>query len=117
MTADKEFIEYLRKRYQMIIPEDFEAFLLEEYGVEPFPHEYTEQDLYEQIRKLEIKYHSGLLDVSLKGPELRSKQRYEELQDEYIAAMFKVRNLEDEVEKLKKLLMEHGVDLLNTELF
>lgn len=117
MTADKEYIEYLRKRYKMTIPEDLEAYLLEEYSEEPFPYEYTEQDLYEQIRKLVKKYHEGLLDVTLKGPELRLKQQYDALKDEYIDAMFKMRGLEDEVAKLKTMLMERGVDLLSSELF
>lgn len=117
MTADKAFIEYLRKRYGLSIPEDLEAFLLEEYGDEPFPYEYTEQDLYEQIRKLEMKYHQGLLNVTLRGPELLLKQRYEELQDEYLVAMSRIRTLEDEVENLMKILLESGVKLQDPEPF
>lgn len=117
MTADKTFIEYLRERYKLIIPEDLEAYLLEEYGEEPFPYEYTEQDLYEQIRKLEMKYHKGLLDIALIGPELRLKQRYEALQDEYLDALYKVRSLEDEIDKLKGMLLEQGVNFLNQEPF
>ena len=95
----------------MNIPENLEAFLLEEHGDEPFPYEYSEQDLYEQIRKLVMNYHKGLVDVTLKGPELRFKQRFEGLQEEYLAVMYKVRSLEDEIEELKGMLKERGVDL------
>lgn len=70
MTADKAFIEYLRKSYQLNIPDELEAYLLQEFGEEPFPYEYSEQDLYEQIRKLEMKYHQGKLDVTLKDSTL-----------------------------------------------
>lgn len=110
MIADKAFIKYLRKRYHMNIPEELEDFLLEEYGEEPFPYEYTEQDLHEQIRKMEMNYHKGLLNVSLKGPELLLKQRYETLKNEYIDAMYKIRSLEDELEELKKLLQKQEVN-------
>jgi hypothetical protein len=110
MIADKAFINYLRQRHHMNIPEELEDFLLEEYGEEPFPYEYTEQDLYEQIRKMAMNYHKGLLSVALKEPELRLKQRYETLKDEYINAMYKVRSLEDEVENLKKSLQKQEVN-------
>ena len=116
MTADKAFIEYLRERYQINIPKDLEDFVLEEYGYDPFPYEYTEQDLYEQIRKLAMKYHDGLLDVTLKGCEQLLKQRFKELQDEYQFAMGKVRSLEVEVEKLKEMLLEHGEDVLSLDI-
>jgi len=110
MIADKKFINYLRQRYHMNIPDELEAFLLEEYGDEPFPYEYSEQDLYEQIRKMVMNYHKGLLSVALKGPELRLKEQYEALKDEYINEMYKVRSLEDEVENLKKLLQKQEVN-------
>lgn len=117
MTADIAFIDHLRKRYDMNIPESLEAFLLEEFGDEPFPHEYSEQDLYEQIRKMVMDYHKGLVDVTLKGPELRFKQQFETLKDEYIAAMYKIRDLEDEVKKLKGMLLERGVVISDSDAF
>lgn len=110
MIVDKAFIKYLSKGYHMNIPKELEDFLLEEYGEEPFPNEYSEQDLYEQIRKMEMNYHKGLLNITLRGPELLLKQRYETLKDEYIDAMHKVRSLEDEVENLKKLLQKQEVN-------
>lgn len=112
MIVDKAFVEYLRVTYKMNIPKELEAFLLEEYCEEPFPYEYREQDLYEQIRKLEMKYHDGLLNVALKGPEHQLKQRYETLKYEYIATMYKMKNLEDEVEKLKEILLKEGISFM-----
>ena len=113
MVVDKAFVEYLRETYQMNIPKELEAFLLEEYCEEPFPYEYSEQDLYEQIRKLGKKYHDGLLNVVLKGSEYQLKQRYEALKDEYIVLTREKQNLEDEVEKLKGMLLKQGLTLTN----
>jgi hypothetical protein len=36
----------------MRIDQDLEALILKRFGTEPSPHTYTEQDLFEQIRKL-----------------------------------------------------------------
>lgn len=117
MTVDIAFIEHLRKRYGMDIPKDLEAFLLEEYDEEPFPYEYSEQDLYEQIRKLVMNYHKGLVDVTLKGPELRLKQRFESLKDEYWEALCRIQTLENEVEELRGMLFERGVGTSNSDVF
>ena len=62
-----------------------------------------------EIRKLEIKYHDGLINVELKGPEYQLKQRYEALKNEYISTMGKMRNLEDEIEQLKGILLKEGI--------
>lgn len=115
MTVDIGFIDHLRKDYNMDIPEDLEAFLLEEYADEPFPYEYSEQDLYEQIRKLVMNYHRGLVDVTIKGPELRLKQQFESLKDDYIEAMCRIQSLENEVKELRGMLLERGVNILNSD--
>jgi len=48
----------------MKIDKDLEALILRKYGTEPYPHTYTEQDLYEQIRKLVMRYHhEELIDI------------------------------------------------------
>ena len=109
MTADKAFIEHLRRLCQMNIPEELEAFLLEEFGEEPFPYEYSEQDLHEQMRKLIMKYHNGQLDISLRGHENLLKQRHEELKDEYLDALSRIGSLENEIDRLKSLLTKHNV--------
>jgi hypothetical protein len=49
----------------MDIDNNLEALILQKYGTEPYPHTYTEQDLYEQIRKLVMRYHrEKLIDIS-----------------------------------------------------
>ena len=51
MTLTKEMIAGLRFPARTDIDAKLESFLLKHYGAEPYPHEYSEQDLYEQVRK------------------------------------------------------------------
>jgi len=53
-------IHNLRVNARMHIDEDLEAVILQRFGTEPYPYTYTEQDLYEQIRKL-VMGHTTLL--------------------------------------------------------
>lgn len=58
MIATKKYIRNLRERSFMDISEETEKRILEKLGKEPGPdedghkHTYTEQDLWEQIRKM-----------------------------------------------------------------
>ena len=52
MTVTRRMIRSLREQSRMDIDNNLEALILQKYGTEPYPHTYTEQDLYEQIRKL-----------------------------------------------------------------
>ena len=52
MIATRKMIRELREHSRMQIDRDLEALILREFGTESYPNTYTEQDLYEQIRKL-----------------------------------------------------------------
>jgi len=104
MTADKNFIEKLHKKHHLEIDEKLEAYLLlAEYEEEPFPYEWSEQDLYEQIRKLTRDYREGKLDITLKSPIERLRERYEALQEEYMYLAFDAQALLD-------ILEENGIN-------
>lgn len=65
MTVTRRMIRSLREQSRMDIDNNLEALILQKYGTEPYPHTYTEQDLYEQIRKLVMRYHrEKLIDIS-----------------------------------------------------
>ena len=66
------------------IDNPLEEYLLATYEEEPFPYEWSEQDLYEQIRKLILQYEQGELDITVPYVEERQKIRYESLKDSYI---------------------------------
>ncbi len=46
------------------VDEHLEALLLERFGSEPYPHEYTEHDLYEQTRKIIAQYNEAQTSAS-----------------------------------------------------
>jgi len=103
MIADKNFVGILRNKYHLEIDERFEAYILAEYEEEPFPNEWSEQDLYEQIRKLAMTHKKGKLDTTVKPPIQRLRERYEELQGEYMDLAF-------DVQALLHILEENGID-------
>ena len=59
MTLTKEMIAGLRFPGRTDIDSKLESFLLKHYGAEPYPHEYSEQDLYEQARKRISRYNQA----------------------------------------------------------
>lgn len=52
MVATKEYIQELREKSGFNISKEQEILIIEKLGDEPEPEEYTEQDLFEQIRKI-----------------------------------------------------------------
>lgn len=51
MIITKKDINFLRRKFWRI-SDELEREILEKFGKEPEPYKYTEQDLYEQIRKM-----------------------------------------------------------------
>ena len=51
MTLTRTMIGRLRFPERMDIDGELEDRLLRQFGNEPHPHEYSEQDLHEQVRK------------------------------------------------------------------
>jgi len=52
MISTKKYIQELREKSGFNISEEQEKLIFEMLGEEPKPEEYTEQDLFEQIRKM-----------------------------------------------------------------
>jgi len=84
--------------------------LLAKYQEEPFPNQYTEQDLYENIRHDIQGYQAGKLDVALRAPLTECKQELEALQDLYIECQNEVRELRDYIDELETILLEHDLE-------
>ena len=57
MTLTKGMIDRLRFPGRMTIDGELEVRLLQQFGTEPHPEEYSEQDLHEQVRKLVMGYN------------------------------------------------------------
>jgi len=67
MTINDKIIKELENAYRKAIPADLRIYLLAEYAEEPFPYEYSEQDLYTNIRKDIKRYEAGDLNVCVKS--------------------------------------------------
>ena len=85
MTATKRYINRLRNNCRMAIDQALELYILSEYEEEPFPFVWSDQDLYEQIRKLVITYNDGgLIIPPIPSKYRRLKCRYEEIQKRFL---------------------------------
>ena len=76
----------------------------------PFPHTYDEIGLYKCIFRAIEAYEAGTLDVKLRSPEERWKDEKEYLQDLYIEKLNEVRDLEDYIIELEKIIFNHGLE-------
>lgn len=108
MIVTKSYINQLRVHSRLRIDEHLARYLLAKYDEEPFPHVYSEQDLYEQIRKLVYKYEKGILDISIKTPKQRLIEKYEFLKEDYMDLLSENLSLKEEVTKLKTILSKTG---------
>ena len=84
MTLTVNFLNEMFRQWGDRIDKPLETYLLATYEEEPFPYQWSEQDLYEQIRKLIHQYEQGALDISVPSKEERQKIRYESLKDSYL---------------------------------
>lgn len=58
MVATPQMIQDLRIHAREKIDSKLEALILDQLGSEPYPYTYSEQDIYEQMRKIIQKYHA-----------------------------------------------------------
>ncbi|WHH57738.1 hypothetical protein [Petroclostridium sp. X23] len=109
MTIDKMFIMELEHTYRKSFPEELRQYLLMKYEEEAFPYEFTEQDLYANIKQDISEYEIGKLDVTIKSPSERWQDEREYLRKLYIDKYFETRELEDYIAELEHMLSEHGL--------
>jgi hypothetical protein len=86
------------------IDKPLEEYLLATYEEEPFPYEWSEQDLYEQIRKLILQYNQGKLDVTVPSAEERQRIRYEALKNSYLELLGETNRLKGIIEDTRRIL-------------
>ena len=59
MTINKKMIKELEATYRKHFPDELKQYLLVQYGQEPFPFEFSEQDLYANINLAICAYEAG----------------------------------------------------------
>lgn len=104
MTLTVKFLDEMFRIWGDKIYKPLEEYLLATYEEELFPNEWSEQDLYEQIRKLILTYEHGDLDITVSSVEERWKNRYESLKDNYIQLWHEFNHLRNIIENTKKML-------------
>jgi len=110
MIIDKTIIRNIGNTCKKIIPDELKQYLLVEYADEPFPYEYSEQDLYTNIQRDIDAYESGSLDVTIKSPSERWQEERECLQKLYFDKLYEVHELMDYVAELEHILSEHNLE-------
>lgn len=94
MIVDKKYVQKLRTSGRRDIPVELEEILIERFGEEPYPETYTEQDLYEQTRKvinryatsegrLEVVYGVDLLEKKLEWLKSKIKRELIDSKEKY----------------------------------
>ena len=89
---------------------ELKKYLLVRYAQEPFPYEYSAQDLYANIKHDIRAYEAGRLDTTLKSPSKRCRQEREHLQHLYIEKCRKAREHADYVAELEQMLAQNGLE-------
>lgn len=110
MTINKTMIRKLEHTYRRSFPVDLKKYLLVKYAEEPFPYEFSEQDLYANLERDIHSYEAGKLDVTVKGPSVRWHEEREYLQNLYMEKHREVRDLEEYITELEHMLSEHGLE-------
>lgn len=63
-TISKAYIRQLRENSRWRITAELEARLLAEFTEEPYPHVWSDQDLYEQVRRYVGDYNAKFPEPS-----------------------------------------------------
>lgn len=106
MLINPKIIEELEHTYRQSFTEEFKLYLLMKYSEEPFPYEFSKQDLYENIRHDIRDYEAGELDITIKSPAERWQEEREYLQNLCIEKLYIIRELEEYVCELEHMLLE-----------
>lgn len=109
MAINETIIKELECTYRRSPHGELKQYLLVKYAEEPFPYEYSEQDLYTNISNDIRDYEAGKLDATLKSPSECWQVEREYLQNLYIEKCLEARDLEEYVNKLERILSENGL--------
>lgn len=109
MIINQKMIKELETRYRKHLSDEVKEYLLVKYGQEPFPYEFSEQDLYTNIDHDILAYEAGELDVTVKSPSERWQEERDYLQNLYTTKAHEVQELETYIADLERRLAEHGL--------
>ena len=83
MILTREYLEHYELTHAEYLSDDLKEFLLDRISDEPFPYEWSERDIIEQMRSYIHRYNHGHLVPTVRTPYQRLRDRYEDLMEEY----------------------------------
>lgn len=104
MIVTIKFLNEMFRIWGERIDKPLEEYLLATYNEEPFPYEWSEQDLYEQIRKLIFQYNQGKLDITVPSVEEKQRIRYETLKARYLELLSETNQLKEIINNIRDVL-------------
>lgn len=110
MTINKRAIQELEHNYRMVFPGELKKYLLVTYGEEPWPNEYSEQDLYTNIRNDIDAFQSGRLDTTIKSQSEAWQEERDYLRKLYIEKCCESREQQEYINELEGLLSKYGIE-------
>jgi len=111
MTINKKIIKQIEQTYRRLLPDEFKKYLFAKYKQEPFPYEYSEQDLYANIANDIRTYEAGELDLAVKKSSVLWQEEREYLQGLYAEKCHEVRYLEEYIDKLECIFNKTGFNI------
>jgi hypothetical protein len=111
MTINETIVKKLEHTYRKSFSDGLKQYLLVKYAEEPFPYEFSEQDLYTNILQDIRNYEAGELDITIKSAFKRWQEEREYLQNLYIDKLNENRDLAEYIIKLEHMLSEYGLAL------
>ena len=110
MTINKRIIRELEHNYRRVFPRELKKHLLVTYGKEPWPYEYSEQDLYTNIRIDIDAFQSGRLDTTIKSQSEAWQEERDYLRKLYIEKCCESREQQEYINELEDHLSKHGLE-------
>lgn len=110
MIINKRIIRELEHNYRMLFPKELKQYLLMTYGEEPWPYEYSEQDLYTNIQKDLDAFQSDRLDTTIKNPSEAWQEERDYLRKLYIDKCSESRDQQEYINELEDLLLKYGLE-------
>lgn len=91
-------------------PRELKAYLYDTYGEDPWPYEFSKDEIYGGIKADAQAYFKGELDVTLKPSLEKARNEIKYLRDLYGDAMCENRDLQNYINELHELLWAHGLE-------
>ncbi|MDP3981810.1 MAG: hypothetical protein Q8Q33_10405 [Chlamydiota bacterium] len=111
MTLTNGMIKSLETyTYRQRFSKELTAYLKDRYSEEPWPYEYSEQDLFANVMDDIDMYFKGKLDTTIRTPVQKLTEQIEDLRELYCHSMYEIHDLNSYIDELHEWLWAHGLE-------